>query len=269
VAPWLELSQAPGRGGSLARTFAGTWARWCVGARMRAQQTWPASTLAGTLVRMLVFTFANLKGGSGKTLLATNLASALHAAGHRIALIDVDQQGSSLAWRARASELGVEGPPCFATRASALRADLPGLVGSFDALVIDSPARLGAEARAAVLVADVVLVPIAPGAADLWAARETVAVIEEARSFRPELRARSVLNRADRTQLARLAERALADLGIEPLGVTIGSRVAFGEAMLAGEGVVTHAPKSEAAAEVRRLTRAVLAAVATERTVAA
>lgn len=218
---------------------------------------------------MFVLSFANLKGGSGKTLLAVNVAAALHAAGHRVVVLDADPQGSALAWRARAVELGVSAPPCFAVTAAALRQDVPGLAASYDVVVVDGPAKLGAEARAAMLVADLVVVPVCPGASDAWAARETVRVIEDARSFRPELRAASVLNRADRTTLARLAERALTDLGIEPLGASVGARVAFGEAMLHGQGAITYAPKSEAAADVRRLVRALLAALSTERTVAA
>lgn len=104
-------------------------------------------------------------------------------------------------------------------------------------------------------------VPIVPGAVDLWAAHETVRVIEEARALRPDLRAVSFLNRADRTTLTTMAEKALATLGVEPLGVIVRSRVAFGEAMLEGRGVVDTAPKSEAAVEIRRLTRALLAAI--------
>jgi chromosome partitioning protein len=111
------------------------------------------------------------------------------------------------------------------------------------------------------LAADLVVVPMTPGAADLWAAAETVRVLEEARGLRPELRAVAMLNRADRTSVSRLARTAITDLGIEALSVTVGARVALGEAMLTGMGVVDHAPSSEAAVEIRRLTRSLLGAV--------
>jgi chromosome partitioning protein len=101
-------------------------------------------------------------------------------------------------------------------------------------------------------------IPYTPGAADIWAARETVAVLEDARGLRPELRAVVVLNRADRTTLAKMAGRALEELGVPALDVTIAQRVAFGEATLAGQGVATFAPSSDAAREVRRFTRSVL-----------
>jgi chromosome partitioning protein len=43
----------------------------------------------------------NTKGGSGKTTLTVSLASWLAARGKRVAIVDYDPQGSSLAWLAR------------------------------------------------------------------------------------------------------------------------------------------------------------------------
>ena len=232
-----------------------------VAANIFVHQSWPVGSRKGNIPAMLVITFANQKGGSGKTTMAANVAAALHRDGHRVVILDVDPQGSAVAWSSRAAELEYEGPTCFAVGASALRRDLARLGEMYDVAIIDGPAKLGAEARAAMVVADLVAVPIVPGAVDLWAAHETVRVIEEARALRPDLRAVSFLNRADRTTLTTMAEKALETLGVEPLGVVVRSRVAFGEAMLEGRGVVDTAPKSEAAVEIRRLTRALLAAV--------
>ncbi|MCP3966571.1 MAG: ParA family protein [Lentisphaerae bacterium] len=48
---------------------------------------------------MVAFYFClNLKGGSGKTTLATNLAVAFAKRKHKILLIDTDKQGSALRW---------------------------------------------------------------------------------------------------------------------------------------------------------------------------
>jgi len=215
-----------------------------------------------TIARMcIVVAFCNLKGGAGKTTLAVNVASALHRGGTKALLVDADPQGSATAWAARAAELGRDGPPCFSVASAALRRDLPRLIEPFSVALLDGPARLGAETRAAMLAADLVVVPMTPGAVDLWAAAETVRVLEDARGLRPELRAVALLNRADRTALSRMARSAIASLGIAPLDVVVGSRVAFGEGMLNGLGVVDHAPASEAASEIRRLTKAILEAV--------
>lgn len=209
----------------------------------------------------LTIALASLKGGVGKSTLSMNLAAALHRAGHRTLLVDADPQGTCAAWAARAAELEHDGPPVVAMVGAALRRDLAKVAEGFDVVVLDSPPRMGTEARAAMMAADLVVLPVTPGAADLWAAAETVAVLEEARAFRPELRAVVVLNRADRTTLAKLAAKAVEELGVPALDVTIAQRVAFGEATLAGQGVTDYAPDSEAAREVRRFTKAVLAAV--------
>ena len=118
------------------------------------------------------------------------------------------------------------------------------------------------------IAADLVLMPVVPGGADVWALRETLKVFAEAKSLRPELLGAVVLNRADRTTLTRFVTQALAEEkaeGVELLDVTIGNRVAFGEATIAGLGVVEYAPTSDAAEQARAFTKAVLHAARVKR----
>jgi chromosome partitioning protein len=207
----------------------------------------------------LVLAVANLKGGVGKSTVALNLAAHLHHAGHRVLLVDTDGQGTCSKWAAVASESSQDGPPVVAVDGRSLRRDLDRVAGAFDVAILDTSPRLGAEVRAAMLSADLVLLPVIPGAADVWALRETVAVIEEAQAMRPELRVGVVLNRATRTTLTGVTRTALEDLKVPVLG-TLGDRVAFGEATARGLGVVTYAPDSKAATEVDELVGSVLEA---------
>jgi chromosome partitioning protein len=100
--------------------------------------------------------------------------------------------------------------------------------------------------------------PVVPGGPDVWALSETIAILEEARGLRPEIKARLLFNKATRTALAAKARRAIERLGIDVLEARLGDRVAIGEATLSGCGVVTYAPASDAALEVRRLAREVV-----------
>lgn len=209
----------------------------------------------------LIISIANLKGGTGKSTIALALATTLHDAGHRVLIVDADTQGTCQQWAARASENGFDGPPVVSMDARALARDLRQVGADYAVTIIDTPARLGPAARAAMVRADVVVLPVSPGAADVWALQETIEIFEEARSLRPDLRAVVVFNRANRTTLARVAREALGELDVPLLEEGLGARVAHGEAMLAGRGVVQYAPQSEAAREAQALTAAVLRAM--------
>lgn len=208
----------------------------------------------------LVLAVANLKGGVGKSTLALNLAATLHNAKHRTLLVDTDGQGTCRTWAAVAAEAELDGPPVVAVDGRSLRRDLARVSEGFDVVVIDTSPRLGAEVRAAMLASDLVLLPVVPGAADVWALRETVAVLDEAREMRPELRVGIVLNRASRTTLTGVTRTALDDLKVPLLGA-LGDRVAFGEATAKGLGVVKYAPSSKAASEIEELIGAVFQAM--------
>lgn len=53
---------------------------------------------------MTVYTFANLKGGSGKTTSAVSIAEAMAKAGRSVLVVDLDPQGSLSKWLVRRSD---------------------------------------------------------------------------------------------------------------------------------------------------------------------
>ena len=206
----------------------------------------------------LVLAVANLKGGVGKSTIALNLAVTLHRDGHRVILVDTDRQGTCRTWAAVAAEAKNDGPPVVAVDGRSLRRDLARIAAGFDVVIIDTPPHIGADMTAALLVSDLVLLPVVPGVPDVWALRDTVALVEEARAgLRPDLRALVVLNKSKRSTLARVTREALDEFGLPVF--TMGDRVAFGEATAQGRGVVELGSKgSEAAEEMTGLVRAAL-----------
>jgi chromosome partitioning protein len=108
--------------------------------------------------------------------------------------------------------------------------------------------------RSALLATDMVLIPVQPSPFDGWASAEMLALISEARIYRPELVARFVLNRCGaRTVLARDTAEALADHDPPALASRIGQRIAFAAAAQSGRIVRELDHENAAAREITAL----------------
>ncbi len=215
-----------------------------------------------THMSTLVIAVAALKGGVGKTTMAINLGTCFHRAGHRTLLIDTDPQSTCRIWSEKGSDANYDGPPVVSVSGKSLRKDLAAISHGFDVVIIDTPPRMAVEARAAMMVADFVLMPITPGAADVWALQETVDVLDDARSMRPDIRSAIVFNRRDRTVLSRMAFTAVEEMNLPIFETAFGNRVAFGESVLAGQGVIDYEPESTAAIEATALAKEIVEVIA-------
>lgn len=184
----------------------------------------------------MIVAFLNQKGGVGKTTLALHLAGAWSARGRRVLVVDADPQASALDWADQRLREGL--PRLFGVLGLAretLHKELPDLARETDHLIIDGPPRVAGIARSALLAADLVLIPAQPSPFDGWASSEMLRLLDEARIFRPELRARMLLNRcAARTVIARETAEVLADQDPPMLASRVGQRVAFADAARTG-----------------------------------
>lgn len=106
---------------------------------------------------MNVVGVVNLKGGTGKTTVATHLAAAFAQRGGATALHDLDRQQNASAWVERRD------PGLPVILAAGRRSDPPDV----QTLIIDAPAGTRSDALVALVKrAEVILVPVLPSAFD-------------------------------------------------------------------------------------------------------
>ena len=197
---------------------------------------------------MKTIAIVSQKGGAGKTTLAVHLATAADAAGHAVAIIDLDPQGTAASWGDRRQAATPEVVSGQAARLHVLIDDAARDAVA-DLLVIDTAPNADQTTLRAAQLADLVLVPCRPAAFDLEAIRATLTLTQIAQ--KPSF---VVLNAAPpRSGIGREAAEGLEGQGVQVAPIIMSQRAAFAHGVIDGRTAQEFEPGGKAAEEVERL----------------
>lgn len=198
-----------------------------------------------------VIAILNPKGGSGKTTLVTNLARAFQLRGATVLLIDTDRQGTVRDWRAVADdELNM--PTVVGMDRPIIHKEIPGIAHAFDYILIDGVGTLQDMMVSSIKAADLILIPVQPSSADIWAADELIDMIKARQELTDGLpKAAFVISRQKKnTILAGAIHAALEKKDIPVFEGRTSDLVAYPTALSNGSTVLDHEPEGNAAGEV-------------------
>ena len=199
----------------------------------------------------MIYTIGGIKGGSGKTTIATNWTVLLSASGRDVILVDADDQETATDFTAWRNERmgGNAGYTAIQLREHAVRTEVIKLKDKYDDIVIDTGGRDTASQRAALTVADVYLIPFIPRSFDVWTVEKVETLIDEIRVVNPDLKAFAFLNRADPrgTDNAEATECLQESPAFSFLFAPLGNRKAFSNAAAQGMGVTEIKPRDRKA----------------------
>lgn len=198
----------------------------------------------------MIMVSGGIKGGSGKTTLATNLTVMRSREGQEVLLVDADDQQSAAEFtELRAEQMEDAGYTCIRLDGKAVRDQVRRLESKYDDIIIDTGGRDTTSQRAALTIADALIVPFGPRSLDIWTLERVEELVADARAINPELEAYSFINRADHQGSYNQETRdVLVDSEqIEFISPTLGDRKAFAIAFDYGQSIVEYTPRDEKA----------------------
>ena len=208
----------------------------------------------------MIIACGGIKGGVGKTTIATNLAIIRAASGADVLLVDADDQETSsdftIVRNETLADKGGAGYTSVKLHGAAVRTDTLKLSSKYTDIIIDVGGRDTAGQRAALSVAHIYIVPFLPASFDVWSLEKVSTLVQEAIAFNPELKAYCLLNRADAQGKDNEEAIEIANdiKGLAYLKASLGNRKAFRSASAQGLAVTEIKPlDTKAVAEITAL----------------
>ncbi len=150
----------------------------------------------------MIVVVGGIKGGVGKSTLATNLAVVRASEGLKTLLIDADDQRSAMDWALQRNDY-FKNKHCdhdvttVALTGRYLHSEVQKLRYDYNDVIIDAGGRDTTSQRSALSVADYFVVPFKPRSLDIWTLNYVKTLYDEAKEINDKLKICVVLNQAD------------------------------------------------------------------------
>lgn len=194
-----------------------------------------------TLKVYMIVMIGGVKGGTGKTTIATNLAVMRSASGKKLLLVDADEQKSTVTWANQRDVLGIETRwTTVSFGGKALRSQLLRMKDDYDDIIIDVGGRETTSLRASLSIADVCIVPFKPRSLDIWTLGDVKCVIAEMKPANPNLKVYAFINQADAKGSDNEGSKSILEEceEIKCIPITVGCRKSFANAASDGISVI-------------------------------
>ncbi|WP_045853516.1 ParA family protein [Raoultella terrigena] len=181
---------------------------------------------------MKVISFLNPKGGSGKTTSVINIATCI-ARNNKVAVVDTDPQQSLANWnRAEKANFDV-----FTVTSEKDVYTIRKELKDYPYVIIDGAGALSVITAAAVMVSDLVIIPVTPSPLDFSASGAVISVLE-AQSYNRPVECRFLITRKiEQAKMLSVLRESIAATGLASLKTALTQRQSYVKSVLDGETV--------------------------------
>lgn len=204
----------------------------------------------------MIIVVGGSKGGTGKTIISTNLSVLRTLSGKKVLLVDGDRQRNSLDWHNQRKELQKDSRLIDTiVLQDDIRSDLKKLKPQYDDIIIDCGGGDNVTQCSALMVADKFIIPFRPRGPDIFTINIVQDLVNQVKKINPSLKSYAFLNNADAigSDNTKAYEILKEHKEWETILLPIGTRKAFSNAYVDGLGVVELKKQEKKASEEIRL----------------